>query len=278
MGAGGAAAGGRSVEVETVNPGQLVTEAGDMRELAALMRTTWATEDIDAAPSADIESLLAQLAPLIDPDVALLGVLDIAKDPPFLPYIWGLAAATAADQLEHSAYIIRARTSRGPGLEALSAERDPELISACRVRLTHAATAAIRGPNRSTRAQLIAGFAQAPDDPTASIWALESCAAVLSVCLHFPRMLERFLAAPRVDALTGCTTYEHTLSELGREVNRSARAATPLSGLLHRPRRLQARQRRVRSSAGKRGARAGRAGPPRRWSAQLRHGRPLRRR
>ncbi len=49
------------------------------------------------------------------------------------------------------------------------------------------------------------------------------------MCLQFPGALDRFVATPRIDALTGCVTYEHTLHELRREVNRSARAGTPLS-------------------------------------------------
>jgi diguanylate cyclase (GGDEF)-like protein len=217
------------VKAEIDDGDQSVLGARDMRGVNPLSRGTLQPEELDAAPSEEVEALLAQLAPLIDPEVALLCVLDVGHEPPFLPYTWGLRDATLLGDVGRSGYIQRARTIRRPVLKALNVDRDIELISASRVPLTHAATVAIRGPNRRTRAQLIAGFSEEPDDPTAALWALESAAAMLSVCLHFPRTLDRFLATPRVDALTGCISYEHTLHELRREVNRSARASTPLS-------------------------------------------------
>jgi diguanylate cyclase (GGDEF)-like protein len=217
------------VEVEIDKGDQSVADAPDVHGGSPPAPATLQPEELEAAPSDQVETLLAQLAPMVDPEVVLLCVLDVGRDPPFLPYSWGLRDAVILEEVGQSAYIQRARTVRRPVIKALNVDRDIELISACRIPVTHAVAVAIRGPNRRTRAQLIAGFSEEPADPTAALWALESAAAMLSVSLHFPRTLDRFLATPRVDALTGCISYEHTLHELRREVNRSARASAPLS-------------------------------------------------
>jgi len=207
-----------------------VSTAGKRQSGGGAARAATAIAALKVAPSTHVESVLAQLGPMIDPDVALLCVLDADGDPPAVLYSWGLRTGSGRiARRGQDGFVARSPAQRRPTLRALDPERDADLIGATPTPLTHAAAAAIRALDRGTRGHLIAGFTGPPEDQAASLWAMKCGATLLSVCLHFPGALDRFVATPRIDALTGCVTYEHTLHELRREVNRSARAGTPLS-------------------------------------------------
>jgi diguanylate cyclase (GGDEF)-like protein len=75
---------------------------------------------------------------------------------------------------------------------------------------------------------LVAGFATAPQDPRLAMWSAESYAAVIALYMYDPAALDGLIAVQR-DALTGCLTYEGSLRELDREIERSARGGLALS-------------------------------------------------
>ncbi len=61
------------------------------------------------------------------------------------------------------------------------------------------------------------------------LWSAESYAAVIALCLDDQGALTELVAAGPWDGLTGCLTYEATMRELDREINRSARGGLHLS-------------------------------------------------
>ena len=105
---------------------------------------------------------------------------------------------------------------------------DSSLIHANSPRLTHAAVMPVRLATE-LGGHLIAGFTTAPQDRTLTLWSGECYAAAIALCLHDPGALDGLIAAAQRDELTGCLTYEGTLRELDRELNRSARGGLALS-------------------------------------------------
>ena len=74
------------------------------------------------------------------------------------------------------------------------------------------------------------GFATVPaEDPAIVLWLVERYAGLASLCLHDAGMLERWLAAPQLDELTGCLSYAAIRAELDREIGRSERHGLSLS-------------------------------------------------
>jgi diguanylate cyclase (GGDEF)-like protein len=178
----------------------------------------------------NVELLLGRLGALVDSAVALVCVLDEESEAPAVLHSWGLRETIREIAApDWGGFIAGVRCLTRPTLAPLDRNRDIDLIRGAKDRLTHAAATAVRGPDRRARAHLIVGFTAAPARPSTALWALESCAALLAVCLDAPDALDLLVASPTTDALTGCLTYERTLHELSREVNRSTRGGAPLS-------------------------------------------------
>ena len=113
-------------------------------------------------------------------------------------------------------------------LESLDPVLDARLIHARDPPLTHAVAVPIRLAT-GLGGHLLAGFASAPQDPGLPLWSAESYGALIALCLHDPGALDGLIAAVQRDALTGCLTYEGTLRELDREINRSVCGGLALS-------------------------------------------------
>ena len=124
-------------------------------------------------------------------------------------------------------FIGRALSDGRPAVEALDRVRDAVLIKAAGATLSHALAAPVRLPD-GVGAALIAGFGCSPDRGRTS-WLASCYASLFALFLESPESLGGLLALATRDPLTGCLTYQSTLHELDREINRSGRGGLDLS-------------------------------------------------
>lgn len=179
-----------------------------------------------------LELLLKDFAHFIDSDVALLyQQVGSSGQPPTVSCSWGLGGpprqiarplegGLVGRALEHPAQ----RAALGP----LDPVLDSSLIRAHDPPLAYAVAAPIYSPAGGGDV-LIAGFAARPRSRSRTLWSAESYAAVIALCLDDRGALDELIAAGPRDALTGCLTYQATIRELDREINRSARGGLHLS-------------------------------------------------
>lgn len=190
---------------------------------------------LDAVDGGWGELLLGDFARTVCCEVALLCKRERNGQPQIVS-VWGMdGAAGIAAQGPRGArhrgrreggFVGRALTDERATIEALDRDCDTGLIHATRMPLTHAAVAPVRVLG-GVRPRLIAGFAGLPQDAALALWTTESYASLIALCLQHPDALG--LHNTRRDGLTGCLTYEGTLHELTREINRSTRGGLPLS-------------------------------------------------
>jgi diguanylate cyclase (GGDEF)-like protein len=179
-----------------------------------------------------LELLLKDFAHFVDSDVALLyHVGSSGQRPAAVSCSWGrggsprqiarpLEGGLVGRALEHPAQ----RAALGP----LDPVLDSSLIRACEPRLAYAVAAPIHSA-AGGGGVLIAGFAARPRSRSRTLWSAESYAAVIALCLDDRGALDELIAAGPRDPLTGCLTYQATMRELDREINRSARGGLHLS-------------------------------------------------
>jgi diguanylate cyclase (GGDEF)-like protein len=130
---------------------------------------------------------------------------------------------------QEGGFVGRAPTYRRPAFEPLDPDLDAALIAATQgPPLTHAAAIPVRVRD-GARSGLIAGFSAPPQDVPAILVAAASYAELIALYLQHPSMLDRLLETAGEDGLTGCLTYESSIRELDREINRSARGSQMLS-------------------------------------------------
>jgi diguanylate cyclase (GGDEF)-like protein len=181
--------------------------------------------DDGARPS--IDHLVANFASILNSRVALYYQPDGRGQP--LPVIssWGLGPHH--EQITRSlegGVVGRALGAKRAALEPLAL--DSVFVGSKRKRLTHAVAAPVRVGDRVAGA-LVAAFSAPPADEALTLWATESCAAMIALCLHEPRALADLIQRGGHDALTGCLNHAAIRRELDREINRSGRANVPLS-------------------------------------------------
>lgn len=125
-------------------------------------------------------------------------------------------------------FVGRALACRRPAFEALDPRRDRAVIETSAVTLTHALAVPVQVLRGATDRVLVAGFSTPPRDLDLAFWVAGAYAGLVGLIVSG---LEAFgaLEHARHDGLTGCLTYETVRQELTREINRSARAALPLS-------------------------------------------------
>jgi diguanylate cyclase (GGDEF)-like protein len=125
-------------------------------------------------------------------------------------------------------FVGRALAHRRPAFEALDPGRDRAVIETSAVSLTHALAAPVQVLRDDTDRVLVAGFSTPPQDVDQAFWVAGSYAGLVGLIVSD---LDAFgaLEHARHDRLTGCLTYETVRQELIGEINRSARAALPLS-------------------------------------------------
>jgi diguanylate cyclase (GGDEF)-like protein len=182
------------------------------------------------ASNRNLDVLMGNFARVLNSEVAFYCQLDGEGQPPELVCSWGLGAPQGLlPRPGEGGFVGRALGAQRAALEPLHRDHDAFLISAAEgVQLTHAAGAPVRlatGPAGT----LIAGFSAPPPDDAPILWATESCAAMLGLCLHQPETLDGLFATARVDSLTGCLSYASLRYELAREINRSTRGGLSLS-------------------------------------------------
>ena len=178
-----------------------------------------------------LELLLKDFAHFIDSDVALLYQVESAGQPPTVSCSWGLGGPPRhiARPLEGG---LVGRAFEQPAQRAALGRLDPvldsSLIQASDPPLSYAVAANVRAAS-GAQGVLIAGFAVRPREGSRKVWSAESYAAVIALCLDDQGALNELIAVGRRDVLTGCLTYEATIGELDREINRSARGGLHLS-------------------------------------------------
>ncbi len=116
-----------------------------------------------------------------------------------------------------------------PVLEALDPDLDAGLIEAAGGELTHVLTTPVPVFGADDARVLVAGFSTPPYELERTFWIADCFARLFGLLLHDGDALEGVLQPARHDGLTGCLTYESVRAELVREINRSARAALPLT-------------------------------------------------
>lgn len=191
---------------------------------------------VDSALAGDrarLDVLIRNFAHGLHSEMALLCQLGRGSDPEVI-FAWGTDGAPEAIVSARSrwtrreGFVSRALAQGRPAFEKLDPARDAGLINATpRVPLTHAAAAPLSIPDEPPSG-LIAGFASPPEDLFATLSAAESYAELMALCLKHPAMLDGLLEA-REDGLTGCLSYDSSVHELTREINRSARGGDALS-------------------------------------------------
>jgi diguanylate cyclase (GGDEF)-like protein len=127
-------------------------------------------------------------------------------------------------------FVGRALTHEHAAFETLDPVRDADLLAAAHAGLTCALAVSAQLFGRHGGRVLVAGFSTPPDDLDRAFWVADCYARLLALLDHDADALGGLLAYARRDALTGCLVYESVLGELGREINRSARAGLRLSG------------------------------------------------
>jgi diguanylate cyclase (GGDEF)-like protein len=175
--------------------------------------------------------MIGNVAEILNSEVALYCHLDGEGQPPAVICSSG-PGRPLHEQFVRSregGFVGRALGAKRAALRPLHREHDADLINAAGgVQLTHAAAAPVRIAD-ATAGVLIAAFSTGPQDRLLTLWAMESCAAMLSLCLHHPCRVGALLQTGRLDSLTGCVNYAGLRLELEREINRSTRAELPLS-------------------------------------------------
>ena len=131
-------------------------------------------------------------------------------------------------RLATGGFVGRALGARRAAYGPLHSDLDAPLIGAGAGGLTHAAAAPVQLAN-DTAGALIAGFATPPRDSRVTLWAAESCAAMLALSIHRADALRSLVGATSLDSLTGCLNYAGTRHELNREINRSTRGGLNLA-------------------------------------------------
>ena len=178
-----------------------------------------------------LELLLKDFAHFIDSDVALLYEVGSSGQPPTVSCAWGLGGPPRhiARPLQ-GGLVGRAleQPAQRAALGALDPVLDSSLIQASDPPLVYAVAANVRAAS-GAQGVLIAGFAARPREGSRMVWSAESYAAVIALCLDDQGALNTLIAAGAHDVLTGCLTYEATIRELDREINRSARGGVDLS-------------------------------------------------
>ena len=183
------------------------------------------------APRFQLELLLKDFAHFIDSDVALLYQVEGPGQTPTVSCWWGLGGppqhvarpvegGVVGRALEHPTQ----RAALGP----LDPRFDSSLMEMSEPPLQFAVTAHVRSAS-GTQGVLIAGFATRPRGGARMLWSAESYAAVIALCLDDRGALAELVATGPRDVLTGCLTYDATIRELDREINRSARGGLDLS-------------------------------------------------
>jgi hypothetical protein len=105
----------------------------------------------------------------------------------------GLIPLAQINHLPTPGFVDRAMRAGHPTLELLDPERDASLIaSAGATPLTHAASAPVRPTHPEA---LIAAFAGPQPDPTKALRIVESCAAMLAMCLEQANGFEMLIRA-----------------------------------------------------------------------------------
>jgi diguanylate cyclase (GGDEF)-like protein len=183
------------------------------------------------APRFQLELLLKDFAHFIDSDVALLYQGKGPGQTPTLSCWWGLGRPPQqiARPVE-GAVIGRAleRPTQRAALGPLDPMFDSSLMVMSEPPLRFALTADVHTASRA-RGLLIAGFATRPRGGARMLWSAESYAAVIGLCLDDRGALAELVATGARDVLTGCLTYDATIRELDREINRSSRGGLDLS-------------------------------------------------
>ncbi len=214
--------------------------AQDTPRTAARHRTTRPAEPgtashpevaaLASATNGNLDVLMGNFARVLNSEVAFYCQLDGQGQPPELVCSWGLGAPQELlTRPSEGGFVGRALGAQRAALEPLHRNHDASLISAADgPHLTHAAAAPVRLAT-GRAGTLVVGFSVAPPEDARILWATESCAAMLALCLHQPETLDGLFATARVDSLTGCLSYASIRYELAREINRSTRGGLSLS-------------------------------------------------
>jgi diguanylate cyclase (GGDEF)-like protein len=192
----------------------------------------------DGTNSRQLDLLVRNFTHLLQSELAILCQLGPGERPQIVSS-WGTngllerVATSPPDRRGrggHGAGLVgRAPAQRRPAFESLDPDLDAALIEATDgPPLTYAAVIPVR-VRGGARSGLIAGFSAPPQDPAATLSAAESYAELIALYLQHPSVLDRLLETAGEDGLTGCLTYESSIRELAREINRSARGGMDLS-------------------------------------------------
>ncbi len=178
-----------------------------------------------------LELLLKDFAQFVDSDVALLYQVDDPGQAPMVSSSWGLGdPSTHLARALEGGLVGRAfeHPERHATLGPLDPVLDASLIQISDPPLVYAVAADVRAAS-GAHGVLIAGFSADPSGGGRMLWSAESYAGVIALCLDDQGALAELVAAGSCDALTGCLTYDATMRELDREINRSARGGLHLS-------------------------------------------------
>lgn len=190
-----------------------------------------AVDVLESEGSAGLGLIVRELVRAIGAEIAVLAVVDEARNSVEVLAAWG--AAAGSDGLPASrpedGFIGRALKFGRAAVEPVDFETAGLGQPMSGAHITHALGAPVK-PRRGASGVLCAGFSRDPShDLDTKLWLGDSYARLASLCLHDPEALDGLLAGGRVDGLTGCLTQAALLGELRREVARAERHGRPLS-------------------------------------------------
>jgi diguanylate cyclase (GGDEF)-like protein len=207
------------------------TPAGPERATPASLASSFAAvHDSQDVHRQSLDLLIGNVADILGSEVVLFCRPDAEGHPAAVISSWGMGPAQERKPGSgEGGFVDRALGAGRAVLGPLHDDHDTALMTAARgLRLTHAVAAPVRLA-RGTAGTLIAAFSSPPPDRRLTIWAAESCAAMVALCLHEQDLLMPLLQPASLDPLTGCLGYAGTRHELDREINRSTRRGLSLS-------------------------------------------------
>jgi diguanylate cyclase (GGDEF)-like protein len=215
------------------------TNASDRNNGSGQNGASGSIDKLDRTPAAgalerisgwQLDVLVRDFARFIDSEVAMLCQLGVKGQSPVVISSWGLR--TAREEIlrpREGGFVGRASSLPRAAFVPIHPLLDSELAYVRNPPLSRAVAAPVRLATKDVVGELLAGFVTPPPDRGLALWAAETYAALIALCVHDGGTPDGLFEAGRRDALTGCLSYEGTRYELEREINRSARHDLALS-------------------------------------------------
>ena len=175
-----------------------------------------------------VELLIRNIAEILSSEVVLYCRPD-AEGAPEVISSWGVGPGYEPPTRPDTGGLVgRALGVKRAALRPLHPTYDAALITGGGGQLTHAIVAPVQLAS-ATAGALVAVYSRPPPDVGVTLWAAESCAAMLALSLPHAGPVYTLLWASSLDTLTGCLNYAGTRYELDREINRSSRDGSGFS-------------------------------------------------